>query len=419
MIKWMEDMFPFHRSLTGKGNIKTLNYLKKINNELKIKYFKSGKKVFDWKIPDVWEISEAYFLDKNGKKYADLKKNNLHVVQYSKPINKTVTKKELLKNLFTLPKLPNLIPYVTSYYNKTWGFCIQDKVKKELPTGKYKVVINSKFTKGKMHYGEIYLRGKIKKEIFFSTYICHPSMANNELSGPVLSSALASYIKKTYRKNLFSYRFVFAPETIGAIAYINKNLKNLKKDVIAGFNISCVGDNGDFSHISSRQENTLADKAIKAAFLGRDKKKFYSFLERGSDERQYCYPGVDLPFCGFSRTKYGKFKFYHTSGDDLNYVSQKGLDGSFQIFKEIIDSFESNLFPKNKYICEPKMDKRNLYPKINFIQNDKKNKTKDMMNLLAYCDGYHSIFDIAIKCNLNLSFVSSQLMILKKEQLIK
>ena len=212
-----------------------------------------------------------------------------------------------------------------------------------MPEGTYNVVIDSDFKKGKMHYGEILLKGKKKKEIFFSTYICHPSMANNELSGPVLAAAVSKYIKRYHSKNNYTYRFVFAPETIGAISYINKNLKNLKKNMLAGFNLSCVGDDGKYSHISSRNENALSDIALEAALLGK-KMIRYSYLERGSDERQYCYPGVDLPFSGFCRTKYETYKEYHTSLDNLKFVSQKGLEGSFEVIKNIIDAFESSIF---------------------------------------------------------------------------
>lgn len=417
MYKWISDLFPFHRSLVSKENLKTLNYLKKINHNLKIKYFNSGKKVFDWVIPDEWVISEAYFLDKNKKKYCNFKNNNLHILQYSAPINKTLSKEELLKNLYSIPEQPNAIPYVTSFYKKNWGFCIQDKIKKKLPSGKYKVLIKSNFKKGKMYFGEIFKKGKLKKEVFFSTYICHPSMANNELSGPALNIAISKYLNKNYNKSNFSYRFAFIPETIGSISYIHKNKNKLKKNIIAGFNCSCVGDNGFYSHTSSRVENSLADRALKASLIGKKIKK-YSFLDRGSDERQYCSPGIDLPVCGFSRSRFGSYKEYHTSLDNLDFVSQKGLTNSFIVLKNIIDAFEFGLYPKTKYLCEPKLDKRGLYNFVSFKKNYGTKIVKDYMDILAYSDGKISIFDIAIKLNKNLYKVVQSLKTLKEKGLI-
>ena len=417
MYEWIKDLFPFHRSLLGIENLKTLKYLKKINNNLQIKYFKSGKKVFDWIIPDEWIVKEAYFIDKNRKKYCDVRENNLNIVQYSAPINKTLNKKELIQNLYSIQKQPNAIPYITSYYKKNWGFCIKDKIKKKLPNGKFKVLIRSKFKKGKMYYGEILKKGGSKKEIFFSTYICHPSMANNELSGPALNIAISKYLNFNYKKSRFSYRFVFIPETIGSISYIHKNKNALKKNTIAGFNCSCVGDNGIYSYTSSRTENSLADRALKASLINK-KSKYYSFLDRGSDERQYCSPGIDLPLCGFSRSRYGSYKEYHTSLDNLNFVSQKGLNNSFKIIKNIIDAFECSLYPKTKYLCEPKLDKRGLYDYISIRENYEDKRIKDYVNIITYCDGNFSIFDIAIKLNINLEKVINSIKILKKKNII-
>ena len=192
-------------------------------------------------------------------------------------------------------------------------------------------------------------------------------MANNELSGPAVISKLANYISK--KKNLrFSYRFVLLPETIGSICYLKKFTKNLKKNVICGFNISCVGDNKNYSIISSRQGNSLADISLLEKIKRKKNFKFYSFLERGSDERQYCAPGIDLPICGFSRSKYGEYKEYHTSEDNLDFINRKGLQSSFKILKSIVDSFENDFswysFPKSKFYCEPNLGKRNLYPNI-------------------------------------------------------
>ncbi len=414
ILKWAKDIFPYNRSLTGNGNLKTLNYIKKINKNIIIKNFETGKKVFDWKIPKEWNVKDAYFLDSNNKKYCDFKKNNLHLLGYSIPINKTVSKKILLEHVYSDKNQKNAIPYVTSYYHKNWGFCMSENEKKKLKGKNFKVKIFSKLKNGKMHYGEAILKGKSNKEIFFSTYICHPSMANNETSGICVANAILKYISENFKYRKYSYRFVFLPETIGSISYIHKNLKKLKKNIIAGFNISCVGDERAYSIISSKNENTLADFALLSAI--RDKKNFkkYSFLERGSDERQYCSVGVDLPVVGFCRSKYGSYPEYHTSLDNFKVVTEKGLNDSFDIMKNIIDGFEAGHLPKARYICEPQLSKRNLYPKI----SRRDNKVKIIRDLIAYSDGKTSIFENCIKFNCSLKDLLNSYKILKKNNLL-
>ena len=239
-------LFPITRSLTGNGVKKTLNIIQKEFPKLKIKKFKSGTKVFDWNIPEEWNVTDAYVIDKYNNRIIDFKKNNLHLVGYSIPIKKNITKKELFKNLYFLKNQPKAIPYITSYYKRRWGFCISYNEYKILDkryslNDKFKVVINSNLDKkGNLNYGELILKGKSKKEILISTYICHPSMANNELSGPIVSMGLINYFKnKKLNKTL---RFVFIPETIGSISYLSKNIKYLKENVIGGYNLSCIGD---------------------------------------------------------------------------------------------------------------------------------------------------------------------------------
>ena len=414
ILKWAKDIFPYNRSLTGNGNLKTLNYIKKINKNIIIKNFETGKKVFDWNIPKEWNVKDAYFLDSKNKKYCDFKKNNLHLLGYSIPINKIVSKKILLEHIYSDKNQKNAIPYVTSYYHKNWGFCMSENEKKKLKGKKFKVKIFSTLKKGKMHYGEAILKGKSNKEIFFSTYICHPSMANNETSGICVANAILKYISENYKHRKYSYRFVFLPETIGSISYIHKNLKKLKKNIIAGFNISCVGDERAYSIINSRNENTLADFALLSAI--RDKKNFkkYSFLERGSDERQYCSVGVDLPVVGFCRSKYGSYPEYHTSLDNFKVVTEKGLNDSFDIMKNIVDVFEAGYLPKARYICEPQLSKRNLYPKI----SRRDNKVKIIRDLIAYSDGKTSIFENCIKFNCSLKDLFNSYKILKKNNLL-
>ena len=416
MIGWMKDLWHYPRSLTGHGTKETLKYLNNINQDLNIYPIKSGKKVFDWVIPDEWNIYDAYIEHESGKRFAEFSKNNLHVLGYSIPCNKEISLDKLLSHIYTQPNQPDVIPYVTSYYKDRWGFCMSENDKRSLPKGKYHVVIDAKKSPGVLEIADLVIKGKNSKEIFFSTYICHPSMANNELSGPVLSSALIQYIKSKYPNPTYSYRFVFAPETIGSITYLSEHLKNLQEKVVCGFTLSCVGDERAYSHIESRMGNSLADKALQASLIDLDNVVAYTFLERGSDERQYCAPGVDIPLCGFSRTKYGEYPEYHTSADNFDVVTEKGLNGAFNVMKSIIDAFEMKLFPKVNVKCEPQLGKYNLYPTVS-----QKGAHVDIimrLNFLAYADGKHSLFDISKKINKNLRLVVSEAKLLEKHGLI-
>ena len=416
MLKWAKDLFPLNRSLTGEGTSKTLKYFKKINNDFKILKFKSGTKVFDWKIPNVWNINNSYIYHlKTKKKFAEFKKNNLHVVGYSYPINKTLNKKELLKYVFTQKNQSDAIPYVTSYYKKRWGFCMSENQKKKLPSGKYKIFIDSNFKKGHMEMAQLTLKGKSKKEIFFSSYVCHPSMANNELSGPVVVNALVQYIKENFPKRKYTYKFVLLPETIGSIAYLSRFKNQLKKKVICGFNITCVGDERGFSYVKTPDENTLADQAISAALFGKKNLKTYSFLFRGSDERQYCSPGINLPVCCFSKSKY--YKEYHTSKDNFKVVTQKGLDDSLKVMTDIVDAFELGLYPKSINLCEPNLGKRGLYPTISHKDAYSK-KVFLRKNFIAYSNGKRNIFEIANILKSNIKDLIDEYKILKKNKIL-
>jgi len=233
MHKLIKELFPINRSLSGEGVRETLRILKRENPELNIHSIKSGTQVFDWTVPKEWNCKEAYIITPDGRKICDYNDNNLHLVQYSVPFEGEIKLDELQKHLYSLPKLPNAIPYVTSYYKERWGFCISENERRKLKPGKYKVVIKSELKSGVLNYADIVIPGKSDKEIMFSTYICHPSMANNELSGPALATFLAKYVKSI--DNYYTYRFIFAPETIGSLIYLSKYLNHLKEKVIAGF----------------------------------------------------------------------------------------------------------------------------------------------------------------------------------------
>ena len=416
MLKWAKDLFPICRSLTGNGTRKTLSYFKKLNPEfVKIK-FATGKKVFDWIIPKEWNIKDAYIQHESGKKFAEFKKCNLHVIGYSRPIDKTISKNKLLEHIYTQKDQPESIPYVTSYYKETWGFCLSENQKKKLPEGNYRVLINSSLKKGNLELNHATLKGKSKKEIFFSSYVCHPSMANNELSGPVLLNAIMLYVKSKYSKTNYTYRFVLLPETIGSIAYLSKFMKVMKSNIICGFNLSCVGDERNYSYISSRKGNTLTDTAIKTALIGLPNVKKYSFLDRGGDERQYCAPGIDLPLCGFSRSK--KYPEYHTDKDNFNVVTQEGLMGSFKVMKNIIDAFELGIYPKTITFAEPSLSKKGLYSTLS--QKGRHDDARQLrMNLIAYSDGKTNLFEIAELLNKPLDKLCKEYSILKSKKVLK
>ena len=430
-----KKLFPICRSLTGIGTLKTLKILKSEMPRLQIKKIRSGTKVFDWRVPDEWNISDAYVLDKNKKKIINFKTNNLHIVNYSSPVNKVMTKEQLLNKIYSLPKLPDAIPYVTSYYKKNWGFCENYKnvikIKKNYKKNdKFKVVINSKFkSNGYLNYGEIFIKGKTKKEILISTYICHPSMANNEISGPIVTLAISKYFLKL--KSYYSLRFIFVPETIGAISYINKNLNKMRENIVGGYVLTCIGDNRNYSYLSSKYDYSLSDIVAYETFKKlKIKFKKYSFLKRGSDERQYNSPGVNLPIGSIMRTKYGEYPEYHTSLDNFNVVNLKGLTGGFKIVREIIKNFMykkmsqnfSKIRKKKRNVpiasvkCEPHLSKRNLYHSVNFGQ---KNIFMKYLDFIQFADGTNNLSEISKCIKISLSKTKKIYSTLKKNNLIK
>ncbi len=418
-------LFPICRSITGQGVVKTLNLIKKEFPELKIKKVKSGTKVFDWNVPDEWNVKDAYILDKDNNKIVNFKNNNLHLVNYSIPVNKLVLKNELLKNINFLKNQPNAIPYVTSYYKKKWGFCTSynqfKQIKKKYSNKDlFRIVIKSNLNKkGYLNYGELILKGKSKQEILISTYICHPSMANNELSGPVVSMGLINYFKKF--KNLDkTIRFIFIPETIGSIVYLNKHLKYLKKYIIGGFNLSCIGDERKHSCMFSKYNNSPSDKSLQEAYkkLKIKNYKVYSYLERGSDERQFNYPGVNLPITSIFRSKYGTYPEYHTSLDNFKLVTLKGVSGGFRVAREAISIILKNIYPKSTTICEPQLGRRGLH-KINLKKKYIDNLTKSYLDFLTYSDGTNSIKTISKIIGINLRNAKKVYSILLKNKLIE
>lgn len=400
ILSLAKELFPICRSITGDGVRTTLKILNQLLPNLQTFDIPSGTSCFDWTVPQEWNINDAYILDPKGIKIVDFKKSNLHVVNYSEPINKKIPLEDLQKHLYSLPDYPDAIPYVTSYYSRRWGFCLSENQRKELIAGEYTVHIDSQLKDGVLNYAELFIPGDTKEEIFLSTYICHPSMANNELSGPTVTAFLADWIQSLPHRQ-YSYRIVFIPETIGSIAYLSKNYNHLKENVIAGFNISCVGDNRAYSYLPSRNGGTISDR-IALHILKHQCEKFdtYSYLDRGSDERQYCSPGIDLPIASVMRSKYGTYPEYHTSKDDFTVVTAEGLQGGFEVLKSCLEGLEANKIYKAKHLCEPQLGKRGLYPTISY--KGSADEVKNMMDLLAYTDGTRDLLSIAETISVNI-----------------
>ncbi len=383
-------LFPICRSLTGEGVRETLRILQE-HIPLKTYEVPTGTKVFDWEIPKEWNVREACIEDERGNKVVDFEKNNLHLVGYSTPIDRWMSLSELQPHLHSLEDQPDAIPYVTSYYQEWWGFCLTHRDRLTLKEGKYRAFIDSTLAPGHLTYADCILPGESEQEVFISTYVCHPSMANNELSGPVVATWLVKYLMR--RKRRYTYRIVFIPETIGSITYLSRHLDVLKKRVRAGFNLSCIGDEGPYTYVASRYGNTLADKV--AAHMGARRPSMirYSFLDRASDERQYCSPGVDLPLVSLCRSKYGTYPEYHTSLDNLEFVTPEGLQGGFEWAKDCIDAVEHNRTYRVTCHGEPQLGKRGLYPNVS--KKHSADSVKAMMDLLAYADGRNDLIDLA------------------------
>ena len=397
MHHFASELFPICRSITGNGVRETLSIIAKKIPDLEVFEVPSGTQVFDWTVPREWNIRDAYVLDPDGNKIIDFGESNLHVLGYSIPVNAKMPLSELQDHLYSLPDQPTAIPYITSYYQERWGFCVSHEQRQQITQeGEYTVVIDSELKDGHLTYGELLIPGDDEKEIFLSTYVCHPSMANNEVSGPTVTTFLARWLQSQKRR--YSFRVVFIPETIGSITYLSRNLEAMQRRTVAGFNITCVGDERAYSFLPSRQETSLSDRAALhvLAHLHPDFTR-YTYLDRGSDERQYCSPGVNLPVASIMRSKYGTYPEYHTSLDDLSLVTPAGLQGAYEVLQKCIECIEADEVLRVSVRCEPQLGKRGLYPTLSTKETN--DQVRDMMNLIAYCDGARSLLDIAEKIN--------------------
>lgn len=393
MYQLAKELFPLDRSLTGDGVRRTLEIIRRELPGLTVHEVPSGTKVFDWTVPKEWAIRQAYIEDANGKRILDYKDLNLHVMGYSVPTDRWVDLEELKKYIHVQSGQPDAVPYVTSYYVPRYGFCMSERQRDRLTPGQYHMVIDSDLFDGSLTYGELIIPGTTEQEVLISTYVCHPSMANNELSGPVLAVALAKRIT-ALKNRRYTYRFLWIPETIGSITYLSMHLDYMKKHTVAGFVLSCVGDNRTYSYVPSRDGDTLADRAARNVLsFHYPEYKRYTYLNRGSDERQYNAPGVDLPVCVVCRSKYGEYPEYHTSLDDLSLISPEGLKGAYEVYAAIIDVIEYNAYYRIKCLCEPQLGKRGMYPTVS--QKGSYDAIKCIVDFIAYADGKRDLIAVS------------------------
>jgi aminopeptidase-like protein len=395
MRRLMEQLYPICRSITGLGVRQTLAIIRE-QLPLVIHEVPSGTQVLDWVVPKEWNIHDAYVANVHGKRIIDFRKNNLHVMSYSRPIRAQLSLSDLRAHLFTLPEQPDLIPYKTSYYGEHWGFCLSERQLRSMGEGRYEVVIDASLVDGALTYGELLLPGAEADEILISTHICHPSLANDNLSGIAATMALAKRLNARAQRR-HSIRFLFVPGTIGPITWLARN-----QDTIAcikhGLVIAGIGDPGALTYKSSRRGDAKIDRAAAHVLAHWHRPgKTLDFEPLGYDERQYCSPGFNLPVGRISRTPYASYPEYHTSGDNLDFVSLEQVEDCLAAIEATIDILEqdahySNLSPYG----EPQLGKRGLYSDISGYPDRRRQET-NLLWTLNYCDGRHSIFEIAEK----------------------
>ena len=366
------------------------------------------QKVLDWTIPREWRVNRAFIVGPDGKKFCDVESNNLHLVNYSIPFQGTLSREELDTYLHSIPQMPAAIPYITSYYNAKWGFCLSHEMREQLPDGHYQVVCDTELFDGSMTLGDCVLPGKSSKEILFHSYTCHPSLAINELSGPLVTAFVARELSRRERR--FTYRIVLAPETIGAVAYLSTNGGHLQEKLAAGYVLTCVGDDGPLNYKRSKMGSSLADRAMqyvieKSALT--DDKRVIPFSPSGSDERQYCSLGFDFPVGSFSRTKYGQYDEYHTSFDNKSLLDFDAISSTVDLVVEVCDALEMNRVYQNRCVHgEPRLSKW-----IDFYGTGGRHRDGTEITMAAkwcvhYCDGKRDLLEIAEMSGLPLSVLA-------------
>jgi aminopeptidase-like protein len=417
--KYFDALWPLCRSISGNGLRESFKILQEII-PFELTEVPTGTRVLDWKIPKEWNINDAYIITPEGKKIADFKINNLHVINYSIPVNKKLSYDELIPHLHTLPNKPTAIPYLTTYYKETWGFCLTHEEFLQLPKqGDYQVVIDATLQDGALTYGQCILRGTSEEEILFSSYLCHPSMANNELSGPLALALLYQELAKQ-ESRYYTYRFVLAPETIGIIAFLAKHGEALRSKIKAGYVLTCCGDAGKITYQLSKRANTIADEMMQH-FL---KNKYtYShvrdFRVGGSDERQYCSPGYNFPVGTIMRTPYKIYPEYHTSLDNKSIIDFSALKEIVMLLVDVCKGIELNLPIEPGHLYgEPMLGKRNLYPE----KGGAGIMSEDLMFLLSMItmsEIQHTPLEIANRLQVNILDLENALKIALREGLVK
>lgn len=430
MDELFDRLFPIMRSITGEGVRETIHILQEYI-PLEMEGIPTGTEVFDWEIPKEWVIHEAWIKDEHGETIIDIKDLNLHVVNYSEPIDMWLSLEELKKHVHTIPHLPEAVPYVISYYKERWGFCMSQNQLDALSDGKYHVYIDSEKIDGELNFAQAVLPGKSKKEVLISTYICHPSMANNELSGPIVATFLYNRLKQWENREL-TYRFVFLPETIGSIAYLSKYGQHLKENIYSGAVLTCLGGKEhQLSYKKSRNTNSPLNNLL--TYLNERGQQSYSIRPFtplfGSDERQYCSPGFNLPVGQFSKMIYGTYQGYHNSLDTKEHMTIEALLTSVNEIEKILQLQELDGYYINKKpFGEPKLGKYDLYPDINAPGTwgnssskkiDNRQQLNQVLTLLNYSDGKHRLSDVAKTLNYSLEDYKISIDVLKEHQLIE
>ena len=391
MYSLAEQLYPICRSITGNGVRQTLSILNDFI-PLDIIEVPSGTKALDWEIPFEWNIRDAWIKNPKGEKIVDFKKHNLHILNYSEPVAKKVNLNELKDHLYTLPGFPEWIPYRTSYYKQQWGFCLSYNQYKKLEDGEYEVFVDSDLQPGSLTYAEFFIPGNCKNEVLISCHICHPSLCNDNLSGIIIAANLARLLSKT--KPYYSYRFLFVPGTIGSITWLSKNEDKISS-IKHGLVLSLLGDSSAFHYKKSRRGNAEIDQILGYLMKKKKDSKILEFSPYGYDERQYCSPGFNLPLGSLSRKPFGEFPEYHTSADNLDFISPINLGESLNFLLDIITVLEGNkTFINTNPKGEPQLGKRGLYENVGG-QSQSKDYQMALLWILNLSDGNNSLLDIA------------------------
>ena len=400
------EIYPICRSITGEGVRATLGALRR-HIDIEVHEVPTGTRAFDWTVPREWNIRDAYVKDAGGRKIVDLARSNLHVMSYSTPVRARMTLAELRPHLHSLPQQPDLIPYRTSYYSEAWGFCIAHRQLEALDEGTYEVVIDSTLKDGFLTYGEHLHRGESEDEVLLSAHICHPSLANDNCSGLALLTHLAKRLAG--RRTRYSYRFLFAPGSIGALVWLSRNEDRVHR-IRHGLVLSCVGDGGGPTYKRSRRGDAEIDRAMAHVLKHLAQRSgcrpaILDFSPYGYDERQYCSPGFDLPVGLFQRSRFGTFPEYHTSADNLDFIAPAHLESSYRTIAEAIAVLEDNRTLRNTSPKgEPQLGRRGLYGAIGGDKNAAAGNMA-MLWVLNLSDGRHTLLDIAERADLPFATV--------------